>query len=170
MAEEGAPFRGVLFVGLMIHEGAPRVLEFNVRFGDPEASVILPLVEGDVYALLAAAARGELSGARAETKRAAALGVVMAAAGYPGTPKTGDAIQGLEAPLPAGAFVLHAGTKRAQGGIVTAGGRVLVVGAEGATLAEARRTAYAAVSRIRWEGEHHRTDIGARALGGPSLT
>jgi phosphoribosylamine--glycine ligase len=165
MAEEGAPFRGVLFVGLMIHQGVPRVLEFNVRFGDPETTVILPLVEGDVYVLLAAAARGDLSGVRAETKPGAALGVVMAAAGYPGTPKTGDLIHGLDAPLVEGAFVLHAGTKRANGAVVTSGGRVLVVGAQGATLAAARRTAYDAVSRIHWDGEHHRADIGARALG-----
>jgi phosphoribosylamine--glycine ligase len=164
MAAEGVPFRGVLFVGLMIDRGVPRVLEFNVRFGDPETSVILPLVDGDVYALLESAARGDLSNVGAGLKRGAALAVVMAAAGYPSKPKTGDAIRGLDAPLPEGAFVLHAGTTHADGRVVTAGGRVLVVGAEAQSLAGAHRAAYAAVSAIGWDGEHHRGDIGARAL------
>jgi phosphoribosylamine--glycine ligase len=165
MAAEGTPFRGVLFVGLMIDRGAPRVLEFNVRFGDPETSVIVPLVDGDLYALLEGAARGDLSSVRAGVRPGAALGVVMAAAGYPGAPRTGDAIAGLDARLDDGAFVLHAGTKRNdEGVIVTAGGRVLVVGTRADDLASAHRRAYAAVARIAWPGEHHRSDIGKRAL------
>jgi phosphoribosylamine--glycine ligase len=174
MAAEGAAFRGVLFVGLMIEGGVPRVLEFNVRFGDPEASVLLPMVEGDLFALLDGAARGNLAragwpaaGAAAPAGIApgAALSVVMAAEGYPGKPRTGDRIEGLDGPLPSGAFVRHAGTARApDGSIVTSGGRVLAVGGRAATLPEAARIAYEVVERIRWPGEHHRRDIGRRAL------
>jgi phosphoribosylamine--glycine ligase len=177
MAAEGAPFRGVLFVGLMIHAGVPRVLEYNVRFGDPEATVLLPMLDGDVFQLLDAAARGDLTlagipaSAAATAHRAApgaALSVVMAAAGYPAKPRTGDPIEGLGGPLPAGAFVRHAGTSRApDGAIVTSGGRVLAVGARAASLPEAARIAYEAVGRIRWAGEHHRRDIGQRALSRP---
>jgi phosphoribosylamine---glycine ligase len=167
MAAEGAPFRGVLFVGLMIDRREPRVLEFNVRFGDPETSVLVPMMETDWFELLAGAARGDLSGVRAEVRAGAALSVVMAAHGYPATPRTGDVIGGLGAPLAEGAYVLHAGTKAAPEGIVTAGGRVLVVGAQAQSLAAARERAYEAVARIRWDGEHHRSDIGHRALGKP---
>ncbi len=165
MAAEGAPFRGVLFVGLMIDRGEPRVLEFNVRFGDPETSVLVPMMDTDWFALLAAAARGDLTGVRAEVRPGAALSVVMAAHGYPATPRTGDVIHGLDAAVGEGAYVLHAGTKATAEGVVTAGGRVLVVGAQAATLAEARARAYRAVGGIRWDGEHHRSDIGHRALG-----
>jgi phosphoribosylamine--glycine ligase len=112
-----------------------------------------------------AAAQGDLSRVRARAASGAALSVVMAAAGYPGKPRTGDRIDGLEAPLPPGAFVMHAGTTRApDGSIVTSGGRVLAVGARAQTLEEAARAAYGAVGHIHWEGEHHRRDIGRRAL------
>jgi phosphoribosylamine--glycine ligase len=165
MASDGAPFRGVLFVGLMIDAGTPRVLEYNVRFGDPEATVLVPTYDGDWFELLSAAARGDLGAVRARPARGAALSVVMAAAGYPGKPRTGDRIAGLEEPLPPGSFVLHAGTARDEGGsIVTSGGRVLAVGAHAPALEEAARSAYEAVGHIRWEGEHHRHDIGRRAL------
>ncbi len=166
MAEEGMPFRGVLFVGLMIEGDLPRVLEFNVRFGDPETTVLVPMLEGDWFALLDGAARGDLSAAAASsrTREGAALAVVMAAEGYPGTPRTGDAIEGLDAKLPEGAFVFHAGTKQADGKVVTSGGRILTVGARGASFEDARAKSYAAVSTIRFRGEHHRTDIGHRAL------
>jgi phosphoribosylamine--glycine ligase len=159
----------VLFVGLMIDAGVPRVLEFNVRFGDPEATVLLPMVGGDLFALLDAAARGDLT--RAGTPRpvpGAALSVVMAAAGYPAKPRTGDPIEGLDAlsgSLPEGAFLRHAGTSRAPDGtVVTSGGRVLAVGARASSLSDAARIAYDVVARIRWAGEHHRRDIGQRAL------
>jgi phosphoribosylamine--glycine ligase len=167
MASEGAPFRGVLFVGLMIDEGVPKVLEYNVRFGDPEATVLVPTYGGDWFELLDAAARGNSpGGVQAPRSTLSALSVVMAAAGYPGQPRTGDRIVGLDAALPAGAFVRHAGTARASdGGVVTAGGRVLAVGATATTLDGAARAAYAAVERIRWPGEHHRADIGRRGLG-----
>lgn len=168
MAAEGTPFRGALFVGLMIDRGTPRVLEFNVRFGDPETSVLVPTYGGNWFELLDASARGDLSAIAAAGPaliRGAALAVVMAAEGYPGKPRTGDRIEGLEAALPGGAFVLHAGTARADdGSVVTGGGRVLAVGAHAETLAAAAKTAYEAVSRIHWRGEHHRHDIGYRAL------
>jgi phosphoribosylamine--glycine ligase len=165
MAADGFPFRGVLFVGLMIDAGTPRVLEYNVRFGDPEATVLVPTYDGDWFELLEAAARGDLSAVRPRPARGAALSVVMAAAGYPGKPRTGDRITGLETPLPGGAFVMHAGTAKADdGSLVTSGGRVLTVGARASTLEDAARIAYDLVGRIHWEGEHHRRDIGGRAL------
>jgi phosphoribosylamine--glycine ligase len=175
MAKEGAPFRGVLFVGLMIEAGEPRVLEYNVRFGDPETSVLVPLLVEDVslFALLDGAARGDLrpiiaSAATASSSRArspeSALCVVMASEGYPATPRTGDPIAGLDAPLEGGAYVFHAGTALgADGAVVTAGGRVLTVGGRASTLEAAAAVAYRAVDGIRWRGEHHRRDIGHRA-------
>ncbi len=165
MAAEGTPFKGALFVGLMIDRGEPRVLEFNVRFGDPETSVLVPMMDTDWFALLHGAARGDLSGVPVAVKAGAALGVVMAAHGYPATPRSGDVIRGLDAKGDPGVFVLHAGTKATPEGIVTAGGRVLVVGAQASSLALAREQAYRAVDGIRWDGEHHRSDIGHRGLG-----
>jgi phosphoribosylamine--glycine ligase len=164
MAEEGVPFRGVLFVGLMIDAGVPRVLEFNVRFGDPETAVLVPMLDGDWLELLEGAARGDLSTVSARTKSGAALAIVMAAEGYPAKPAVGDRIEGLDAELAEGAFVFHAGTAVEGDGVVTAGGRVLAVGAYAASFAAARDLAYLAVSRIHWRGEHHRNDIGHRAL------
>jgi phosphoribosylamine--glycine ligase len=168
MAAEGTPFRGVLFVGLMIDRGVPCVVEFNVRFGDPETSVLVPTYAGDWFELLDASARGDLSAIAASGTAGAcgaALAVVMAAEGYPGKPRTGDRIEGLDAPLPRGAFVLHAGTTRDDdGAVVTSGGRVLAVGAHAETLAAAAEAAYDAVGHIHWRGEHHRRDIGYRAL------
>ncbi len=164
MAAEGSPLRGVLFVGLMIERGIPRVLEYNVRFGDPEATVLVPMYEGDWFELLEGAALGDMTRARTADAGGAAISVVMAAAGYPGKPRVGDAIAGLDAPLPSGAFVRHAGTARsADGRVVTNGGRVLAAGAHAATLEDAARIAYDVVGHIRWEGEHHRRDIGRGA-------
>ena len=164
MRAEGTPFRGVLFVGLMIEAGVPRVLEFNVRFGDPEACVVLPLYEGDFGALLQNATSGNLP-TSAPVAKGAALCVVMAAEGYPAKVTTGDVIHGLDHTHAGTEFVLHAGSAlRDDGSIVTSGGRVLTVGAAASTLSEARLEAYAAVARIRWRGEQHRTDIGWRAL------
>lgn len=164
MTAEGAPFQGVLFVGLMIDRGEPSVLEFNVRFGDPETTVLVPMLDGDWLTLLHGSACGDLGGWTGGTRAGAALAVVMAAEHYPATPTAGDAIEGLDVPLPAGAYVVHAGTRVADGRVVTAGGRVLTVGASAGTLAEAQAAAYAAVAQIRWRGEQHRTDIGHRAL------
>jgi phosphoribosylamine--glycine ligase len=165
MAAEGTPFRGVLFVGLMIERGVPRVVEFNVRFGDPEATVLVATYDGDWFELLDASARGDVSGIALRPARGAALAVVMAAEGYPASPRTGDRIEGLGGPIPDGGFVLHAGTSRgADGAVVTSGGRVLAVGARASTLEQASAVAYGLVARIHWRGEHHRRDIGHRAL------
>ncbi len=167
LREDGLDFRGVLFVGLMIEEGVPRVLEFNVRFGDPETSVVLPLIDGDVYELLTAVANGTLGNATAGTREGSCVTVVIAAEGYPGSPAKGDEIKGLEKKLPEGGYVLHAGTARGgEGGdaIVTAGGRVLAVGARAPTFAEARTRAYEVVECIQFRGMHFRKDIGYRAL------
>lgn len=174
MVKDGVPFRGVLFVGLMIEAGEPRVLEYNVRFGDPETSVIIPLLveELPLAELLDGAARGDLKAAAASlaTKRASnpvpesALCVVMAAEGYPAKPRAGDPISGLDQALEEGAYIFHAGTAvGGDGAITTAGGRVLAVGGQAATLDEAAAIAYRAVDRIHWAGEHHRRDIGHRA-------
>ncbi|MBS2018997.1 MAG: phosphoribosylamine--glycine ligase [Deltaproteobacteria bacterium] len=164
MREEGAPFRGVLFVGLMIEGGRAKVLEFNVRFGDPETTVLVPMLDGDWFEVLRACASGELANVEAKARDGAALAVVMAAEGYPAKPTTGDAITGLDEPLPEGAFVFHAGTKKSGESVVTNGGRIVTVGARAATFDDARARAYEAVARIRWRGEHHRSDIGHRAM------
>jgi phosphoribosylamine--glycine ligase len=159
MREEGTPFRGVLFVGLMIHEGVASVLEFNVRFGDPEACVLVPLIDGDLGELLYSASIGKMP-ADVKTKPGAALAVVMAAEGYPAKPTTGDAITFGDAE----ATVFHAGTKRDGDRVVTSGGRVLAVTAVAEDLEAAHARAYEAVAKIHFRGEHHRTDIGNRAL------
>jgi phosphoribosylamine--glycine ligase len=168
MAAEGHPFQGVLFVGLMIGaDGAPRVIEFNVRFGDPETQPLLLRLDADLAALLDDAARGRLDPALAPAWRDAAVCVVLASGGYPRSYTTGLPIEGLEeAERDPDVVVFHAGTRRgADGGFVTAGGRVLGVTARGADVGEARRRAYAACDRIRFEGMHLRRDIAARALG-----
>ena len=165
MAREGAPFRGALFVGLMIDGEKASVLEYNVRFGDPEAVVIAPLYDGDWFELLDGAARGDISGVRGQNSNDSALAVVMAAEGYPGSPSVGDPIFGLDAPRDSSAFVRHAGTTLGPDGSVrTSGGRVLAVGSKLPTLELAARAAYAAVGSIHWRGEQHRSDIGWRAL------
>jgi phosphoribosylamine--glycine ligase len=167
MRERGAPFRGVLFAGLMVtSDGTPYLLEHNVRFGDPECEALMEMLDGDVAELLASAARGALdpSLARVAERRAAAV-VVLAARGYPEKPVTGDAIDGLErAGEIANAVVLHAGTRAQGDALVTAGGRVLAVTAHGETLEDARRTAYRAASRIRFEGMQLRRDIGGEPV------
>src|SRR5690606_25670823 len=167
MAADGHPFQGVLFVGLMIGaDGAPRVIEFNVRFGDPETQALLVRLDGDLATLLDAAARGRLDAVPAPAWRDAAVCVVLASGGYPRAYETGVAITGLEeAARDPHVVVFHAGTRRApDGGFVTAGGRVLGVTARGASVAEAQRRAYAACDRIRFAGMHLRRDIGSRAL------
>jgi phosphoribosylamine---glycine ligase len=135
-----------------------------VRFGDPEATVLVPMLDGDWFTLLDGAARGKLVPSAFGTKPGAALSVVMAAEHYPKTPASGDRIEGLDAKLPEGAYVFHAGTKRDGDAVLTSGGRVLTVGAYAESLQHARDRAYEAVVQIRWRGEHHRSDIGHRAL------
>jgi phosphoribosylamine--glycine ligase len=167
MRSDGAPYRGVLYAGLMIAaDGTPNLLEHNVRFGDPETQVLMALLDGDVAELLASAARGSLApdAVRIAPGRHAVV-VVMAAAGYPQAPRQGDAIGGLElASEVEGVTVFHAGTAtRESNQVVTAGGRVLGVGAVGSSAAQARQRAYRAVGHIQFEGMHFRRDIAVSA-------
>ncbi len=165
MAADGVPYTGFLYAGVMIDAaGTPRTLEFNCRLGDPEAQPIMLRLKSDLVALLEHAIDGTLDGCDAEWDRRAALGVVLAAAGYPGAPRKGDPISGL-GPLAEDCKVFHAGTALAANGPVTAGGRVLCVTALGETVRQARRTAYEAVAGIHFDGMQYRKDIGERALG-----
>ncbi|WP_017461893.1 phosphoribosylamine--glycine ligase [Dyella ginsengisoli] len=166
MAAEGAPFIGFLYAGLMIDKaGNPKVIEFNVRFGDPETQPIMMRLKSDLVDLIDAALDGELHHTRAQWDPRPSLGVVIAAGGYPGKVRSGDPIEGLDAPQAADTKVFHAGTRLdANGHVVTAGGRVLTVCALGKDIAEARERAYTAVSGIRWEGAFCRRDIAHRAL------
>jgi len=177
MAAEGAPFRGVLYAGLMLTRDGPRVLEFNCRFGDPETQVILPLLNDDLAELMMAVAAGSGLRRRARARDRdrgldlsprSAVCVVMASGGYPGRYETGKVIDGLEvASVRSGVKIFHAGTKvTGRGRVVTSGGRVLNVVATAPTLAAAVKEAYKAVALIRFEGAHFRTDIAARALSG----
>ena len=164
LTTDGIALRGVLFFGLMLHKDRPHVLEYNVRFGDPECAVLLARLESDVGALLDAAASGDLSDASATVGHRAAVAVVMAAAGYPGTPRADTPISGLEsAAQVSGVNVFHAGTRQAESGIVTAGGRVLAITAVGTTVDAAAQNAYAAVNCIRFDGAQFRRDIASRA-------
>src|SRR5690606_10444476 len=165
MAADGAPFTGFLYAGLMIGaDGAPKVIEFNVRFGDPETQPVMMRLRSDFAALVEAGIDGGLAGVDAAWDPRPALGVVMAAEGYPGTPRTGDAINSLDVPDVEDTKVFHAGTRLEGAHAVTAGGRVLCVCALGDTVADAQARAYAAVAGISWPGEFHRHDIGWRAI------
>ncbi len=166
MIADGIPFTGFLYAGLMIDAaGAPKVIEFNVRFGDPETQPVMLRLDSDLVDLLEAAIAGTLHEATAQWAPQCALGVVMAAGNYPDTPRSGDVIHGLDTPYPAGTQVFHAGSRMVSDGhVVTSGGRVLCVCALGDSIVEAQRNAYAAVATIRWEGEFHRHDIGWRAI------
>ena len=165
LAEEGREFRGALYVGLMLTGDGIRVLEFNARFGDPEAEAILPRLDSDIAPVLEACAAGNLAGRDLVWRPEACVAVVLASAGYPGSYQTGFPIEGLEEAerLP-GVTVFHSGTAARDGLIVTAGGRVLVVAGRGANLSEASGRAYAAAERIQFEGKFYRRDIGARFL------
>ncbi|WP_140725568.1 MULTISPECIES: phosphoribosylamine--glycine ligase [Gammaproteobacteria] len=165
MIADGVPFTGFLYAGLMIdRHGAPKVIEFNVRFGDPETQPVMLRLQSDLVDLVEAAIDGKLHEAEARWTPQPSLGVVMAARPYPESPATGDVIAGLDA-VPAGAKVFHAGTALdAAGNVVSAGGRVLCVAALGESVSDAQRNAYAGVARIHWANEFHRTDIGWRAI------
>ena len=165
MAARGAPYQGVLYVGLMIADGAPRLVEYNVRFGDPECQVLMLRLGAQVLDLLQATAEGRLADCAVGWADDHAMTVVMAADGYPGTYAKGTVIGGLErAAADPEVEIFHAGTAEAGGAIVSAGGRVLNVTARGATLAEARERAYGAVDAVDWPGAMVRRDIGWRAL------
>ncbi|QIE55449.1 phosphoribosylamine--glycine ligase [Pikeienuella piscinae] len=165
MARRGAPFQGVLFAGLMIENGRPKLIEFNTRFGDPECQVLAMRLGSDLLPLLRAAADGRLDDLRTEWRPEPALSVVVAAKGYPGGYTKGEPISGLEAAASdPNVEIFHAGTASKDGATVSNGGRVLAVTARGETLEAARSRAYAAVGRIEWPGGFHRRDIGWRAL------
>jgi len=174
----GIDYRGVLYAGLMLTPDGPRLVEFNVRFGDPEAQVVLPRLTSDLAALLAAAAAGDLTQAPPPSFGVdACVTVVLASEGYPSSPRTGDPIEGIAAAEATGAVVFCAGVARAGDGsaragdgpgdpapaLVTAGGRVLAVTGSGPTVAAARDHAYRAAALISWPGRHHRTDIALEA-------
>ncbi|HRV82609.1 MAG TPA: phosphoribosylglycinamide synthetase C domain-containing protein, partial [Planctomycetota bacterium] len=165
---EGIEYRGVLFVGLMMTEGGPRVIEYNVRFGDPECQALMRRMKSDIVPILLACAQGELESIDPpEWDARPCVGVVAAAGGYPGSYRKGDAIKGLakagEVPE---VVVFHAGTKAVGDQVVTAGGRVLCVTAMGPDLDTARASAYQAYDLIHWEDKFARRDIGLRSPGG----
>jgi phosphoribosylamine--glycine ligase len=165
MARRGTPFSGLLYAGLALTSKGPEVVEFNCRFGDPETQVVLALLETPLAGLLLAAATGTLAAHPPLVwKGGAAVTVVIAAEGYPGTPAAGDVIEIGE--LPAGVDVLHAGTRLSDGQVVASGGRVLSVTASGSSLADARDRAYAGVAAVQMRGGFSRSDIAARAVRG----
>ena len=166
MAKEGAPYAGVLYVGLMIGRGGPRVVEFNCRFGDPECQAILPRLDEDILPLFEAVAHGRPLPASLRWRAEPSVCVAMASHGYPGTVRSGDEITGLDAEggLPDGVNVFHAGTTRRDGRLVTSGGRVLGVQALGADIRAAIARAYAGVERIHFDGMQFRRDIGRKAV------
>jgi len=162
LAEDGAPFRGCLYAGLMLTAAGLRVIEFNCRFGDPETQVVVPLLEEDLVDLLAAVAEECLEERPLRLRPGCAVGVVLASGGYPGAYETGRPIEGLREAEALGTLVFHAGTASRGGEVVTAGGRVLNVTAVRDTFAAAADAAYAGAGAIRFEGMHYRRDIAAR--------
>jgi phosphoribosylamine--glycine ligase len=165
MARRGAPYQGVLYAGLMIGENGPRLVEYNVRFGDPECQALMMRLGSDLLPVLLACAEGRLAEAALDWRPDPAITVVMAAEGYPGAYEKGQEIKGLtEASADPEVEIFHAGTKAENGRILSNGGRVLNVTARGKTLREARDRAYAAIGKIDWPGGFHRSDIGWRAL------
>ena len=163
MAAEGSPFRGFLYAGLMLTDAGPQVIEFNVRLGDPEAQVILPLLDEPLLPLLRAAATGGLEQSSVRTRRDCCAGVVLASRGYPDSAESDRPIAGIErAESISGVVVYHAGTSLRDGRLVTAGGRVLTVTGRGGDLAEAIDRAYAGVREISFDGMQYRSDIGAK--------
>ncbi|MBZ9673616.1 phosphoribosylamine--glycine ligase [Mesorhizobium sp. ES1-3] len=164
MAELGAPFAGILFAGLMITENGPKLIEYNTRFGDPECQVLMMRLKDDLLVLLNAAVDGQLAHTSVRWRDEAALTVVMAARGYPGTPEKGSVIRGVENAAGEGVQIFHAGTAINGGALVANGGRVLNVTATGATVGEAQARAYAALDRIDWPAGFCRHDIGWQAV------
>jgi phosphoribosylamine--glycine ligase len=165
MAREGRKYQGVLYAGLMIKDDRPKVLEFNARFGDPEAQPLLMRLKSDLVPVLEATIDGKLSGQKMELDARSSVCVVMASGGYPGSYEKGKVISGLEEAAEVGdAFVFHAGTAFKEGRVVTNGGRVLGVTALGNGIQEAIQRAYEAVAKISWEGAYYRKDIGQKGI------
>ncbi len=165
MADEGMPFSGVLYAGLMLTATGPKLIEYNARFGDPECQVLMPRFEGDLVETMLAVAEGRLAELpAARFADAAAMTVVLAAAGYPGTPRAGGAIRGIDAAQAGGALVFQAGTRMSGDALVASGGRVLAVTATGADIRAARDAAYRGVAAIDYADGFHRRDIGWREL------
>ncbi len=165
MIDDGIPFTGFLYAGLMIDgSGASKVIEFNVRFGDPETQPIMMRLQSDLVDLIEAALAGQLHETQARWNPRPALGVVMAARNYPEAPQIGDVIEGLNTPSPIGSKIFHASTTPHEHQVLTSGGRVLCACALGDSVADAQRLAYEAVESISWDGEFHRSDIGWRAI------
>jgi phosphoribosylamine--glycine ligase len=165
MEREGSPYRGFLYVGLMLTADGPKVVEFNVRFGDPEAQVVLPMLDEDLSWLLGESATGALPSRAARFRNEPHVGVVIAAGGYPDTPEAGETITGLdEAAAVPRALVFHAGTSKRDNSLVTAGGRVLTVVGRGSSYEKAIEVAYEAASRIHFDGMQYRRDIGRKAV------
>ena len=165
LKKEGVEYKGVLYAGVMMTSEGPKVLEYNVRFGDPETQVILPRMKSDLAELLMAAAKGDLSEKTIEWDEREYVCVVLAAGGYPGSYEKGKTISGIEEAEKSGAIVFHAGTAERDGKIVTSGGRVLGVVGRGEGIKEAIDATYDAVSKINFDGVHYRKDIAKRALG-----
>ena len=163
LAEEGRPYKGVLYAGLMITDDGPKVIEFNARFGDPETQAILPLLKSDLAELMMAVVEERLDAVDIQWSDGACVGVVLASGGYPGEYETGLPIAGLDA-VDEDIVVFHAGTKADDGVILTDGGRVLTVVGTGKDIADARDRVYANIPRIRFEGCHYRKDIGLREV------
>ena len=164
MAERGTPFTGILYAGLMLTADGPKLIEYNTRFGDPEAQVLMPRLASDLVPVLLAACAGDLAGTEIAFSDACALTVVMAAPGYPGPVARGSEIRGLAEAEAAGALVFQAGTRRDGDRLLADGGRVLAVTALGASVGEAQARAYAALARIDWPDGVFRRDIGHRAV------
>jgi phosphoribosylamine--glycine ligase len=163
MAQEGSPFRGILFAGVMLTPDGPQVLEFNVRLGDPETQVLLPLLQASLAEALDSVLSERVERWAPRWHAQSAVGVVLGSEGYPGSPRTGRAISGLsDAAACDQVLVFHAGTASREGQLVSAGGRVLNVVALGPSQREAGRRAYRAVEMVQYEGKIFRQDIGAR--------
>ncbi|MBT2737768.1 phosphoribosylamine--glycine ligase [Bacillus sp. ISL-7] len=163
MADEGCPYEGILYTGLMLTKSGPKVIEYNARFGDPETQVVLPLLETDLLDILLASLTGELEKVEVKWKDKSAVCVIMSSAGYPGPYEKGQVIKGLDH-VTEPAIVFHAGTTLKDGEMLTNGGRVLGITAIGDHLKEARELAYQSVEKVSFNGAHYRTDIGSKGV------
>ena len=164
LKEDDIPYQGLIYAGLMITKTGPMVLEYNVRFGDPETQAVLPRLKDDIVPIFCDIARGNLTVDSLSWDHRSCVGVVMAAGGYPGSYDKGNEIHGLESICDNSVVVFHAGTKEVDGKIETSGGRVLAVSALGDDLKQAQMKAYESIKNIQFENAFYRSDIGAKAL------